>query len=220
MAGIRVREYPEGKPLQGSRGERTGERPGHALGVFALVLGVCILAPLRALGDDTAPIIELGALFHAGTTGKSITGANGYFVSFRSERERTFFRPSVAFKIDYSSGTASVGSASPNFTLFGASFTLGANFFIFGQGKFQPFVGGSGVIGWDLLKLPSPPTGVENNTRNLSFGYEVNAGVDIRTSSKGNALRVRGAYWAVTSGLAGISGFELNAFQLSLGIVY
>ena len=184
---------------------------------FAAVL----LSGAAARAAETSPVIEIGATLYAGDTGKSITGATGFFVGFRAEKNRGFFRPTIALKIDYATGEASIGADAPRFSLFGADFPVGFNLFFFDDGKFLPFVGASGVIGWNLLRLASPPAGVEPYTKSLAFGYEVNAGGDLRLGSlKGNAFRIRGSYWAVTSTLAGISGFQMNAFQISLGIVY
>ena len=105
--------------------------------------------------------------------------------------------------------------------MYGGSFLPGFNLFAFDEGRVLPFVGVSGVVGWNVLKLGETVSGVESNTKSLSYGFEVSAGVDLRFGSiRGNALRLRTGFWNVTSSLGGVSGFEHHAFKISIGVVY
>lgn len=189
-----------------------------SLYVIACVAPFCAQA---AGGGVYAPILELGANFHTGDSGKSITGANTYQVTFRAEQRKGMLRPSVAADLGYTSGTASIGADLPAFTMMGAGFLGGVHLFPFTSGRFQPFFGGSGVLAWNFLKLPAPPAGIEPNTQGMSLGYQISAGVDLRFGNiEGRAVRVHGSLWSVNSKLAGISGFQLAGFRLSLGITY
>lgn len=172
-------------------------------------------------GGEYAPILQTGINFHTGDTGKSLTGATGYVVTFRAEKRKGIFRPSMAADLNYASGNASIGSDTPTCTLMGLGFLGGVHIFPFTTGRFQPFFGGSGVFSWAFMKLPSPPTGVEPNTQGLAFGYEISAGVDLRLGNvEGNAVRIHGGLWNVTSSLGGVSGFQLTGFRFLLGIAY
>ncbi len=174
-----------------------------------------------ASGGEYAPIIEVGANFHTGDTGKSITGASEYVVSFRAEKRKGRFRPTVAADLGYARGNASIGTHSPAFTMLGAGFLGGVHVFPFTSGRFQPFFGGSGILGWNFLKLPAPPTGVEPNTQAISLGYEISAGVDLRFGNiEGNAIRIHGGMWSASSSLAAVSGFQLTGFRLTFGLSY
>ncbi len=206
----------------GARLETLAPALGLALALFALIA----VWPSRSWaakggGGDYAPILELGMDFHTGTTsGSSLTGANGYDLTFRSEKRSGFFRPSIAADIEFSSGNATITGTPAAYTLYGASFDGGVFIFPFQTGRFQPYFGGSGVLGWDILKMASPPSGVDANSMGLSFGYLISAGVDIRLGSvDGNALRIDTGYWAVSGSLAG-GGFVLNGWRFSLGLVY
>ena len=193
------------------------------IAAFGLVLAFCSEKSFArgSSGGDYAPVLDLGINFYTGTTGKSLTGSTGYFFNFRAEDSKGFFRPHAAMELSYSGGQASIGSDTPSSTMFGAGFLAGVHLFAFSTGRFQPFVGGNGVFAWNYLKMTSPPSGIEPNTEGLSFGYEASAGVDMRFgSSEGNALRIKSGYWAVTSKLAGMSGFQLSGFRITIGIVY
>ncbi|HAR41454.1 MAG TPA: hypothetical protein DCS07_02290 [Bdellovibrionales bacterium] len=165
--------------------------------------------------------MEAGVNFHAGNTGKSITGSNEYFMTFRAESRKGIWRPSIAADLGYAMGQASIGTETPTFTMMGAGFLGGVHLFPFSTGQFQPFFGGSGVLAWNFLKLTAPPTGVEPQTQGLSLGYEISAGVDLRFGrAEGSALRIHGGLWNVSSSVAGVSGFLLTGFRLSLGVTY
>ncbi|OFZ22230.1 MAG: hypothetical protein A2X94_01875 [Bdellovibrionales bacterium GWB1_55_8] len=172
-------------------------------------------------GGLYAPIVELGANMHTGDSGKSISGAMTYVVTFRAEKRKGMFRPSIAADLGYTSGTASIGAELPGFTMMGAGFLGGIHVFPFTTGRFQPFFGGSGVLAWNFLKLPTPPAGTEPNTQGLSLGYQASAGVDLRFGNlEGQAIRIHGSLWSVSSSLAGVSGFQLAGFRLTLGVSY
>jgi hypothetical protein len=189
---------------------------------LALLLSVALPGKVWAArgAGGYSPILELGVNFHVGDTGKSLTGAQGYFMTIRAEKSRSVFRMHGAMDIQYAGGTASVGTDSPSFTLYGAAFLGGVHIAPFQESKFSPFFGGSGVFAWEFLKMPTPPTGVEPQTQSLSFGYETSVGVDIRTRNDGTALRLRSGYYAVTGSLAGVSGFQLSGFRFTLGFVW
>ena len=193
--------------------------------LLAIMAAACCFCGPAAFGagggGEYAPILETGVNFHSGDTGKSISGSNEYVVTFRAEKRKGMWRPTIAADLGYASGTASVGAESPSFTMMGAGFLGGVHLFPFTTGRFQPFVGGSGILAWNFMKLATPPTGVEPNTQGLSLGYEISAGVDLRLGNvEGNALRIHGGLWSATSSLAGVSGFQLTGFRLSLGVAY
>jgi hypothetical protein len=186
---------------------------------------LALLAPGLAFsaggGGEYAPIIGAGLHFYAGDTGKSLTGQSGYFLDLQAEKRKGVIRPSILAELSISSGTASIGTAEPSYSMYGSAFLAGANVFIFTQGRFQPFIGGFGVASWSMLKLSSAPAGVEENTTSLGFGYEIVTGADLRFgSADGRAVRIQGGFWSSTSGLGGVSGFQHSGFRLQLGIVY
>ena len=167
------------------------------------------------------PVVELTTHLFTGTTGKSLKGARGYSAVFRSEDIQGVFRPHVAFEFGYHSGLASIGTNTPAFSMYRASFLPGANFFIIPNGGFQPFIGMNANVGWDFFKMAAPPTGIEGNTQGFSYGYEVSAGVDIRIQQfHAEAWRVTSSVLTIFSGVAGQSGFQLNSFRLGLGHVF
>jgi hypothetical protein len=192
--------------------------------IATLALQLCLAAPALAgsAGGEYAPIVELGLLFHTGTTGTSITGTNGIGLSLSAEKRKKFIRPFGAFEFERASGLASVGDATPSYALYRGGFQGGIHFFPISGGRFDPFIGGGGHLSWATLQLTSPPEGVEPYTNGLAFGYQVSAGVDMRLggTSDGNAIRIKSGYYSVTSNLAGISGFQLHAFRISIGVAY
>lgn len=189
--------------------------------IFALI-SASFWVPNRASAETPpAPVVELGTLFNSGDTEGSLTGSTSYFVLFRAEETKGFFRWSMAYQLEFSAGDASFTEGVSGYTLYGAAFEAGMHLYPFNEGRFQPFFGGAPVLGWHILQLSAPPGSLEANTKSLAFGYEVDAGVDMRLGgSKGNAFRIRGGFWSLSSSLGGASGFSLEGFRLSVGIVY
>lgn len=190
--------------------------------VLALAIFAGTLSGARdAWAGNNHHFVETGATFHSGEENRSLTGATSFHLGFGAEKRKGLIRPTGSVQFEYGSGLAAVGSDQPSFTLFGTAFAGGLHIFPFKEGRFLPFFGALGVLSWQYLKLPAPPTGVESNTDNLSLGYEFSAGVDLRFGSEdGTAIRLRGGLWNVGSTLAGQSGFQLNGWRMSLGFIF
>lgn len=177
--------------------------------------------PTFAHAERLLPIVESGFEFMGGDTGKSLTGANSYFLGFRAEEDRGFFRTSIGFEIPFSSGTTTIGSSTPAYSIWGARFSPGFALFPFKEGHLMPFLAGSGILAWHQLQLTNPPAGTEPNTQALAYGYEIAAGIDVRFGSKeGRAFRLRGSLINLSTTLGGVSGFKLQGVQFSLGYVF
>jgi hypothetical protein len=192
------------------------------MGTFLALLALALLPdPARAAGGEFAPSFDLGVVLHSGTSGKSLTGVLGYVGSFRAESRKGFFRPYCAFELGSDVGKASVGENEPQATAFHGGFVGGVQLFPFSASKLTPFLGGGGILAWSMMKMGSPPEGVEPNTQSVTFGFEMAAGVDIRGSAGGgNALRLRSSYYFASGSLAGVSGFQLSGFRFTIGMVW
>jgi hypothetical protein len=184
-----------------------------------------LIAPLPARAADILPIVELGPKFHTGASGQSLTGNTGYFIGCTAETRGGFVRPNATAEIDYSSGNIPLSGAATPYSLAGISFQAGLRFFLFPAGTLQPFLGGGGILGGQFMKIPAPPAGTQDTTQGVSVGYELDAGVDLRRdggsgSSGAFGMRLKGSYFAASSKLAGISGFELNGYRFTLGFMF
>ncbi len=166
---------------------------------------------------DYIPIVMGGIDFYTGKASKSLGGSKGYFLSLRDEKKKGFFRPKSAAELHFASGDLTLSSTKYPFSMYAAAFQYGANIFVFKEGQIQPYFGLHGHLGANYMQLTTTSTTVEANSLGLGFGYELNAGCDIRFgSSDGAALRVEGAYSSVGSSLAGQS-LRLDGFKLSIG---
>lgn len=170
----------------------------------------------------TDPVLEIGTVKFSGTEGKSLRGATGYSVAFRSEADRGRFRSQVAAQFDYSTGQASVSTSDLAYTLYGGNFVPAYSFYFFREGFFQPFFTAGGIVGWDFIQLTDPPTGTEPYTQGFSYGYELSTGVDIRLrrNNDSKALRLKTSFWFVQGQVAGLTGFQLSGFKFAVGLVF
>jgi hypothetical protein len=181
-----------------------------------------LAAPKTASAGEYASVLEVGTKFYSGTATPSATGAYGFFLDLRAEKKKGIFRPSAAAEIEYAMGTARFGEDdTPTFTMMTGSFVGGVNLFLFSESQLLPFIGGAGVLGWNVLKLTGQQAGVEANTQGLSYGYEISAGCEIRKSAGADdAVRVRTSFWQTTSTLGGAAGFQLSGWRVSIGLVF
>lgn len=187
----------------------------------ALCFGVLVCGfsgPLWA--GEYSQVLTAGIAFATGPTSKSLNGSNSYFLSFGAEKRKGAFRPKAGFDLGFGSGTAYLGSDTPTFTLFNGQFDLGFSFFPFTVERFQPFVGGSGVLGWGILVLGSAPTGVEPSTQSILYGYQLDVGVDLYLGkADGNAVRLLSSFLYTLGSLGGQSGFVFSGFRFAIGLV-
>jgi hypothetical protein len=186
---------------------------------FALALTVTLTffgrsTPAQAAGDSLS---LFGVAYHmfSGADDKSLTGSTGYVLQFSAERKGKMVRPVYSADIMYASGTAALGTDTPDCTLFNASFLGGINLFPAPASTLNPYVGASGIVGWGLMKLPTPPTGIDENTQSLVYGYELRAGIDWRTNG-GKNFRLQSSLYSASGTFAETSGVALNGFRIGL----
>jgi hypothetical protein len=183
-----------------------------------LIITAGLLASSAQGAEPGIAIGELGVNFQTGKTGKSLTGSLGYYGSLQAEKKKGILRPNVALELQGASGKLDLDTGSTPYTMYGAAFVGGFHLFFFPVGRVTPFVGGGGVLAWELLKLASPPSGVESNTQSLTYGYEADVGVDIRRRNDGRSFRIRSGLWSTSASLAGVSGFQLHGIRFSFGL--
>ncbi len=175
----------------------------------------------RAQGGPYAPYALLTPHFFTGLDTGSLAGSLGYSLTIGVQARRGMLRPDFAADFQYSTGTAKLGADQPGYTLYGAAFLGGLKVVPINEGRVQPYLGAAGIVSWHLLKLSPPPTTEVENTDGLAFGYEISAGVDLRLWSRdGKALRIQSAIWSLSGELGGVSGFDMNGFRFSIGVVY
>lgn len=200
---------------------------GISRGLKIALIGILAVAQAHAGdlggGSPAAPALELGYKFFNGPNVASsskgnLQGSSAYVLLFRAENRRNVIRVHAAAQFEYASGSAPVTgpTASDAYTMYGASFLPGFYLYPFRDGRMQPFIGGSGIAGWYMMKLANA------YTQSLSFGYEIGAGVDMRFGGGGGRiLRVRSAFTNHSASLGGnTQGVTLNGFLISLGLPY
>jgi hypothetical protein len=184
-----------------------------------LLILVSLPSAWAAPASEYLSLFGAGGHFYTGDPDKSFTGASGYFLTFQAEKRKGVIRPTFLADFHTAGGTAYVGADRPEFRLWGAGFQAGVNLFFPIESHVQPFVGAQGVVLWDILKLLPAPAGVLENTDSICYGYAVSAGTDLWVGrGEGFSIRVQGSLWTVTGKLAGITGFQMNGFRITLGV--
>lgn len=191
------------------------------LTLLALSLGqIMPFAQPRAQAADLAAA-ELGIRYHGGAAGKSFAGAMGVFTYFQSQKGKGVFRPNVGASVELITGKARVGSAEPSGIAYVGGVYPGIDMFFFKTEKIQPFVEIHGILSWVYANLPGLPTKADETSLGLAFGFQLGGGADIRYGKQGDkAFRIHTAYQAYQGKIAGVPGFQLNAFSLGFGFVF
>lgn len=177
-----------------------------------------IFSTTSAFAGDQA-LIDLGIAMYGGSTGKSLggsgTASTGFFVHFQAQSRKGPFRPNVGSRIELGSGTASVGSDKPSFTIWSGEISPGIELLPFKTSYVAPFIGLSGILGWSALTTTT-------TTQALTFGYSISAGAEIRKKANpdAQAIRLMTSYRSLSGKLANTAGFQLNAVLFSIGMVF
>jgi len=196
----------------------------HRLAWALICAGLSIAAPRRAhadpapkAGSENLSFLAFHSQWFSGGLDKSLTGSKGYVLQFSSEALGDYFRPNYAADFLFASGEASLNSTSLSCLLIGGFFSPGINVFPTPGGTFSPYVGASGVVGWGLMQLAEPPTGVGVHTQSLTYGYELRAGINWRTGG-GRHYRLQTSLFSATGKFAATSGVLLDGLRMGIGI--
>ncbi len=193
------------------------------LRVFCIFIVVLLSGgfPLKAYAIDQA-VAEVGTLIYGGTKGKSISETFGFFARFQAQPRKGIFRPYASAMIEYASGTASVSSEKPSFTMYSGMAPLGIDIYPFKTNFVRPFIGAMGILGWGAMTMNSSTESMNGTTTSIEFGYGATCGVEIRTreQAESKAFRISTSYRVLQGKFATIAGFQLNAITFGLGIVF
>ncbi len=177
----------------------------------AAVAVIAAFSPRLAHGDDQASL-NLGLNYYGSTSGSSLAGTKGYFANFLSESGKALIRPNFSAQLEYASGTPTgIGQAC---TLIAGQLSGGISFFVFKTNQIKPFIGGQATLGWGNMSIGTV------STIGISYGGLILGGAEVRMGRGANskALRIGTSYRITRAKLGTVT--ELDAFQLSLGIVF
>ncbi len=166
---------------------------------------------------ESSSFLTVQSQWFSGGLEKSLTGSKGYVLQFSSETLGEYFRPNYAADFLFVSGEASLSSTPLACVLVGGFFSPGINVFPTPGSTFSPYVGASGVVGWGLMQLAAPPTGVGVHSQSLTYGYELRAGMSWRTSG-GRHYRLQTSLFSARGKFAETSGVLLDGLRFGVGM--
>ncbi|MCC7440971.1 MAG: hypothetical protein IT285_05035 [Bdellovibrionales bacterium] len=190
---------------------------------FAILRGACLSIALglafTASKVDAASnsAFDIGINYYGSDVGKSLTGATGFFLHFQVKSGRNWIYPTFGASLETMSGNASLPGGTQNASLLAGQIEGGVEV-LPATAYVNPFIAVQGLLGWASLSLPDADT----RSLALAYGFVVSGGTEIRFSAKEDAkgIRLRTAFRFLTGNLAGISGFQLNALQVGIGMVF
>lgn len=198
--------------------------PTHRLAWALICAGLSIILarpahaePTTKAGSENVSFLALHSHWFSGGLDKSLTGSKGYILQFSSESLGDYFRTNYAADFLFASGEVSLNSTPLSCLMIGGFFSPGINVFPTPGSTFSPYVGASGVVGWGLMQLAQPPAAVGVHTQSLTYGYELRAGINWRTSS-GRHYRLQTSLFSATGKFASTGGVLLDGLRMGFGI--
>ncbi|MCC7440921.1 MAG: hypothetical protein IT285_04775 [Bdellovibrionales bacterium] len=191
-----------------------------ALGLLGMAASA---TPAQALfsKDKALPIVQVGTSFYGGPDRGSLSGMQGFHGLLRALPKRGLLRWTLAVEFDYGTGAVKVSGDDYAADLFGGGVLTGVQFHPFYEGRVLPYLSLEGLLGWHLLRLGGATGSTEPISSGITYGAVISAGADLRLGSlQGNALRLETGAILGWSDLAGVSGFRITGFRISIGIVW
>ncbi|HTL13386.1 MAG TPA: hypothetical protein VL588_12910 [Bdellovibrionota bacterium] len=181
-----------------------------------LLAALAALIPASALAGANSAF-DIGLNYYGSDVGKSLTGSTGYFMHFQVKSGGKWINPTFGASLEFNSGKASLPAGSLQSTLIAGDIEGGVE--VVPQTEYvNPFIAAHGVLGWASLGVDATQT----RSISLTYGFEISGGTEIRISNKEEArgIRIRTAFRFLTTNMAGVNGFQLNALQIGIGMVF
>lgn len=209
-------------------------RKAHTL---ALHLGLVALAAALACGRALAgaTVVETGARIHGGEQGKGFQGVMGYFLYIQAGRGKGYVRPNCGVQLGFLSGEASIGAETASATLYSAHVMPGIDFYFAKGGRVRPFLDVHAALGWHSMQADVTSTAnlPYKSTIGYTYGGFMGAGADFKfgrlsedsigaatAAPSETTVRLHSTYSMILGKLAGVAGFQLGAFSLSIGLSF
>jgi hypothetical protein len=155
---------------------------------------------------------------YTGNKENSLVGTQGFGLNITSTTHRSHFRLIYGGILSFSDDAAYIANTRYGATLYSADAIVGVSIYPFvNQVKVRPFLEVTGLAGFKFLEILRPPTGVDNQSTGLSFGYRLAIGMEAGTN---NGLRFTVDYISNKAKLANTSDFQLDGFGASFGFFF
>ena len=162
---------------------------------------------LGSIASANQTHLDMGASLYS-QSNSTLLSKTGYFMNFQVEKDGKWFRPTFGGQLELNSGANSL--------VFGhmlAGFQMAPS-----EAKvIRPYIGAQALLGWANFSM------AEAAYIGLVYGGELSVGAEIRFSKKstGTALRVSSQYRYTQGSIGGgLSGSDLSAVQIALGILF
>ena len=170
--------------------------------IFLAVLSLaCAVNGSAADAASSTGVLALAYNSHVGPADNSIAGATSFTGLLSSESSEGFARASLGFGATYASTVLTTGGTAYTVDRIGGEVRLGFLVHPFAEGAMVPVLAAYGILGADLLRSDAPPPGTSISEVALGFGYELEAGMSMKLSSK-SRWRFLGAYRRHSAGYA------------------
>lgn len=196
---------------------KTMELRNAGIGLISLA---ALLGPTQVRAADAQATFETGMNYYGSDAGKSLTGSTGYFLQFQTESRKGWARFGYGAALDYSSSKASLPSGEEDATLIAGMVSGGMEFIATKASYVKPFITTHALFGWASLQTGEGDSAA--TSIGLTYGFRISGGAEIRFKRRDDAMgiRISTAYRYLVGSLGGVSGFQLNALQIGLGLVF
>jgi hypothetical protein len=138
---------------------------------------------------------------YAGSTEGSLAGSYGYALALSSESGQSVIRLGMGIKGGVTQGIITYSDTEYDVSVIQGGASAGLSIHPFRSTFLQPFVGASGLVGWNLFRSAAPPSSEDENVHRLDMGYELIAGADIALQA--NLVRIATRFVSTSTTYAG-----------------
>lgn len=162
-------------------------------GIRTLAVGLIGLSLSPSSSEASTSVIAPSFSLQGGPDTDSMSGASTFGLLVGTESSPGALRFSLGVEGHYSSGVVEYGSTAYAADRIGAQLRCGMAIHAFSTAKIRLIFGVHGIVGVEMFRSPSAPSGVSNSALASGLGYELEAGFAFPTGGDSD-LRLLGGY--------------------------
>lgn len=182
---------------------------------------IFMLTPQSQGGEKKRNTFIAGSYLNfTGERENSLSGVQGYGLTVISTPHKDHFRLIYGATLSLVDGRGYIDGTRYGITGYSADAIIGLSIYPITQKvAVRPFLELAGLGGFKYLEIASPPTGFENRSSGLSYGYRLSIGLETSlTQSWGGRLSVD--YSKNAASILNISDYGFDNFGITLGFYF
>lgn len=181
------------------------------------LLSAIFLATFTVSVHSNVSSISAAMNYHTGGENDALSGATSFALILGSELGNSPLKASFNLAGVFASNIIEIADTQYNVQRFGGELLAGAKARLAPGAVFQPVVGVHGILGSEVFRSTTPPSGESENSMRLTLGYEALVGMAIPVGS--TKIELSGAWRSIQTTYADVD-VSLNSLSFRAGILF